>query len=164
MPGRRAALRSQPDPVLDDLEREGQEGMALLRDIVTRVFAIGPSLIADANVTRALAIHAVDTTGRRTPQFFAILTGTHKGFHRIVGPQGFSLQLAFRKDSCVEPRGIGWVCDRFDYVKGSQVWWRNDLPSTPTVDVDSILQDANRARESFCFCGNDQHSDCRSVK
>jgi hypothetical protein len=117
MPGPRAPLRPDPDRVLADLEREGQENMPLLREIVTRVFGLGPSLVGDANKTRALAIHAVDTEGRQTLQFFAILTDRHKGLHTSVGEGGFSIQLAFRKFAGAQPTGHKWESDRFDYKK-----------------------------------------------
>ena len=123
--------------------------MELLREIVTRVCQLGPCQVGDANATRALAINAVDTTGRPTPQFFAILTDQHKGFHKVVGPRGFSIQVAFRKGAGAELTGTNWVSDRFDYEKGNQVWWRNDLPQDGVLDVDSIVTVVARARNTF---------------
>lgn len=150
MPGSRATLRDQPDHVLEELEREWQVNMELLRKIVTRVCELGPCQVGDANATRALAINAVDTTGRQTPQFFAILTDQHKGFHKVVGPRGFSIQVAFRKGTGAEPTGINWVSDGFDYKKkGNQVWWRNDLPQGTVLDVDSIVAVVAEARNTF---------------
>jgi hypothetical protein len=149
MPGTRAILRADPNFVLDELEREGQENMPLLRGIVERVFDLGPSLIGDPNKTRALAIHALDADGRRTPQFFAILTSRHKGLHKSVGPRGFSIQVAFRKDAGVDLAGTDWE-SRFDYPKqGNQVWWRNDLRLDTELDTDSIVAMVLRARETF---------------
>ncbi len=149
MPGSKAPLSDQPDRVLEELQREGQENMELMRDIVTHVCQLGRCHVADANWTRALAVNAIDITGRRTPQFFAILTEQHKGFHRTVGPRGFSIQVAFRKDAGVQPTGSDWVCDRFDYKKGNQVWWRNDLSQGGVVDVESVVGDVARARVTF---------------
>ncbi len=149
MPGSRATLRDLSDRVLEELEREGQVNMELLREIVTRVCQLGPCQVGDANATRALAINAVDTTGRRTPQFFAILTDQHSLHKKDVGPRGFSIQVAFRKSTGVKPSGTNWVCDRFDYIKkGNQVWWRNELRDA-ALDVNSIVDEVKKARNTF---------------
>jgi hypothetical protein len=149
MPGSRATLRDQSDRVLEELEREGPVNMELLREIVTRVFQLARCQVGDANPTRALAINAVDTTGRPTPQFFAILSDQHKGFHKVVGPRGFSIQVAFRKGAGAKPPGTNWVSNCFDYEKGNQVWWRNNLPQDAVLDVDSIVAVVAQARNTF---------------
>ena len=154
MAGCRATARDQPDYALEQLEREGQESIELLREIVTRVcLEIGPRLVGDPNRTRALAISA-NSPGQRTPQFFAIITDRHKGCHpkKCIGPRGFSIQVAFRKDARANLTGTNWVCnDRFDYEKQNQVWCRNELEQE-VVDVDSIVAVVARAKKSF-FAG-----------
>ena len=152
MPGLRATLRDQPDSVLKQLESEGQvKDMELLREIVTRVCQLGPCKVGDENPTRALAINICATRGRRTRQFFAVLTDQHKGFHKKdnIGPRGFSIQVATRKGAGAKPPGTNWVCDRFDYIKkGNQVWWRNELRDA-ALDVNSIVDEVERARNTF---------------
>lgn len=152
MPGVRATLRDQPDSVLRDLESEGRvKDMELLREIVTRICQLAPCKVGDANPTRALAISIVGTKGRRTRQFFAILTDQHKGFHKKdnIGPRGFSIQVATRKGAGAKPPGTNWVCDRFDYIKkGNQVWWRNELRDA-ALDVNSIVDEVKKARNTF---------------
>jgi hypothetical protein len=151
MPGLRATLRDQPDSVLKKLESEGQvKDIKLLREIVTRVCQLGPCKVRDENPTRALAINFVATRGRRTRQFFAVLTDQHKGFHKKdnIGPRGFSIQVAIQKGADAKPPGANWVSDRFDYIKENQVWWRNELQDA-VINVDSIVAEVERARNTF---------------
>lgn len=149
MPGVRATRRDQPDSVLKELESDGHvKDMELLREIVTLVCQLGRCQVGDANKTRALAINAIDP---KTPQFFAILTEKHKGLHgkEHIGPKGFSIQVAFRKDTGVKPSGTNWVCDRPDYIKkGNQVWYRDELRDA-TLDVDSIMKEVKKGRDTF---------------
>lgn len=151
MPGQRAPF-SDPDSILKKLESEGHvKNMALLREIVRRVCELGPYQVREANATRALAINTVYSTGRPAPQFFAILTDQHKGLHgkEHIGPKGFSIQVAFRKGTGVKPSGTNWVCDRPDYIKkGNQVWYRDELRDA-TLDVDSIMKEVKKGRDSF---------------
>jgi hypothetical protein len=149
MLGSRATLRYEPSHALAELEREGQENMDLLRKIVIGVCHLGACQVGDPNNTRALAINAFDNRLRRTPQFFALLTDQHKGFHKSVGPLGFSIQTAFRKGAGVNTPGPHLVSDRFDYASGNQVWWRNDLFNEAARDIDSIIAVVSRARNTF---------------
>jgi hypothetical protein len=151
MPGKRAPF-SDPDSILKILEKEKEvNNIELLREIVTQVCDLGPYQVRDPNPTRALAINTVATRGRRTHQFFAILTEKHKGLHgkEHIGPKGFSIQVAFRKDAGVKPSGTNWVCDRPDYIKkGNQVWYRDELRNA-TLDVDSIMKEVKKGRDTF---------------
>lgn len=148
MPGKRAQLRDQPDYVLEKLEREERLNIELLREIVTRVCQFGRFLVGDPNVTRAMAIKAVDPKGSQTPYFFAVLTENHKGLHKTVGPHGFSLQVAFRKPFGNELIESDWVSDRFEYIKQNQIWWRNDLKEN-VVSIDPILDVIGKGRDTF---------------
>jgi hypothetical protein len=154
MPGKTAPF-SDPDSILKKLEQEREvKDMELLREIVTKVWEPGSCQVRDANTTRALAINTVATKGRRTHEFFAVLTDNYcLKRKKDVGPQGFSIQVAFR-EGAAKPSGSNWVSDRYDYTKKSKkgnivaVWWRNELRDA-VLDVNSIVEDAKKARETF---------------